>query len=250
MNKDYYLNKAKYLEGKTISEALPNLKAEYSDNRRITKSVFANFVEKEYFNLDLNSYSRPDFEDVSLELKTSGIHFINSKGIYNAKERLVLTQIDYYDVIEQEHWMDNKHLKKIFNILFVLYLYEKAPKKFEDFQIVHSFIWEPSNKQIDWMQRDYEVIRNKILKGHIISERDTDFLGNCPRHGGGYNKHNPSLSKSGAIAKHPRRDFAERRAFCIKQRAFDHIIASSLNLEVRSVKGSIGLFKHDYPNFK
>ena len=42
---------------KTISEALPNLKAEYSDNRRITKSVFANFVEKEYFNLDLNSYS-------------------------------------------------------------------------------------------------------------------------------------------------------------------------------------------------
>lgn len=157
MNKEYYLNKAKYLEGKTISEALPNLKAEYSDNRRITKSVFANFVEKEYFNLDLNSYSRPDFEDVNLELKTSGIHFIDSKGIYNAKERLVLTQIDYFDVIEKEHWIDNKH---------------------------------------------------------------------------------------------PRRDFAERRAFCIKQRAFDHIIASSLNLEVRSVKGSIGLFKHDYPNFK
>ena len=100
MNKEYYLNKAKYLEGKSISEALPKLKAEYSNNRRITKSVFANFVEKEYFNLDLNSYSRPDFEDVNLELKTSGIHFINSKGIYNAKERLVLTQIDYCDVIE------------------------------------------------------------------------------------------------------------------------------------------------------
>ena len=154
---------------------------------------------------------------------------------------MVLTQIDYFDVIEKT-LTDNKHLKKVFNILFVFYLYEKAPKEFEDFQIVHSFIWEPSNKQIDWMQRDYEIIRNKVLKGDIISERDTDFL-ETVRHGGGYNKQNPSLSKSGAIAKHPRRDFAERRAFCIKQRAFDHIIASSLNLEVRSVKVHIGLFK-------
>ena len=41
--------------------------------------------------------------------------------------------------------------------------------------------------------------------------------------------------KSGAIAKHPRRDFAERRAFCIKQRAFDHIIFH--RSKIRSVKG-------------
>ena len=74
-----YLEKARKLEGKTIEEALPNLIINYPDNRRITKSVFANYIEQDYFKLDLNSYSRPDFEDVSMELKTTGIHYINSK---------------------------------------------------------------------------------------------------------------------------------------------------------------------------
>ena len=35
------IEKAKNLEGKTISKALPNLIANYPDNRRITKNVFA-----------------------------------------------------------------------------------------------------------------------------------------------------------------------------------------------------------------
>lgn len=249
-NENLYLEKAKKLEGKTIEEALPNLVINYPDNRRITKSVFANYIERDYFNLDLNSYSKPDFEDVSMELKTTGIKYINSRNLYNAKERLVLTQIDYKNVIENKLWTDNAHLKKINKILFIIYLYEKSPVKFEEFQIVHTFKWKPSKSHSKLIQRDYTIIRNKIIHGQIISERDTDFLGNCPRHGGGYNKLNPSLSKSGAIAKHPKLQFAERRAFCIKQRAFDHIIASSLNLEVRSIKGSIGLFKEDYPNFK
>jgi len=245
-----YLEKARKLEGKTIEEALPNLTINYPDNRRITKSVFANYIERDYFNLDLNSYSRPDFEDVSMELKTTGIHYINSRNIYNAKERLVLTQIDYKNVIENQLWTDNAHLKKINKILFIIYLYEKSPVKFEEFQIVHTFKWEPSSEHFELLQRDYTIIRNKIIQGQIISERDTDFLGNCPRHGGGYNKLNPSLSKSGAIAKHPKLQFAERRAFCIKQRAFDQIIADSLNKPLKKIKGSIGLLKEDYPNFK
>ena len=76
------------------------------------------------------------------------------------------------------------------------------------------------------------------------------LIGNCPKHGGGYNKLNPSLSKGGAIAKHPNLNFAERRAFCIKQRAFDQIIADSLNVNLKNVGVSIGLCKKDYPRFK
>ena len=249
-NENTYIEKARKLEGKTIKEALPNLVINYANNRRITKSVFANYIERDYFNLDLNSFSRPDFEDVSMELKTTGIHYINSRNLYNAKERLVLTQIDYKNVIENQLWTDNAHLKKINKILFIIYLYKKLPVKFEEFQIVHTFKWEPSSEHFELLQHDYTIIRNKIMQGQIISERDTNFLGNCPRHNGGYNKLNPSLSKSGAIAKHPKLQFAERRAFCIKQRAFDQIIADSLNKPLKKIKGSIGLLKEDYPNFK
>ena len=118
-----YIEKARKLEGKTINEALPNLVINYANNRRITKSVFANYIERDYFKLDLNSFSRPDFEDVSMELKTTGIHYINSRNLYNAKERLVLTQIDYKNVIENQLWTDNAHLKKINKILFIIYIY-------------------------------------------------------------------------------------------------------------------------------
>ena len=244
------IKKAKNLEGKTISKALPDLIANYPDNRRMTKSVFANYIEKDYFNLDLSSSSKPDFENISLELKTTGIKFVKSRSIYNAKERLVLTQIDYKDVIKNDLWTDNSHLKKINKIIFIIYLYEKKPVKFENFQIVHTFKWEPTKEHSKLIQRDYAIIRNKIIKGQVISERDTDFLGNCPRHGGGYNKSNPSLSKGGAIAKHPNLNFAERRAFCIKQRAFDQIIADSLNMKLKDFGNSIGLYKNDYPSFK
>ncbi len=244
------IKQAKNLEGKTINKVLPGLITNYPNNRRITKNVFAIYIEKNYFNLDLSNSSKADFEDISLELKTTGVKFVKSKGIYNAKERLVLTQIDYYDVCNNELWTDNSHLKKINKILFIIYLYEKKPVKFENFKIIHTFKWEPTKEHSKLIQRDYTIIREKIIKGEIISERDTNFLGNCPRHGGGYNKSNPSLSKSGAIAKHPKLNFAERRAFCIKQRAFDQIIADSLNVNLKDFGNSIGLYKNDYPNFK
>jgi len=44
-------------------------------------------------------------------------------------------------------------------------------------------------------------------------------------------------------------DFAERRAFCIKNRILDQLIADSLGLELRKIGASVGLFKKDYPNF-
>ena len=244
------IQKAKKLEGKTISQALPALIVDYPDNRRITKSIFANYIERDYFNLKLSSHSNPDFEDLNLELKTTGIKMIQSKGLLNAKERLVLSMINYEDVINNKLWTDNSHLKKINKILFIIYLYEKKPVKFENFQIVHTFKWEPTKEHSKLIQRDYSIMREKIIKGQVISERHTEFLANCPKHGGGYNKLNPALSKSGAIAKHPNMDYAERRAFCIKQRAFDQIIADSLNKELKKNGNSIGLHKHDYPNFK
>ena len=59
-------------------------------------------------------------------------------------------------------------IKKINKILFIIYLYEKSPVKFEEFQIVHTFKWEPSKSHSKLIQRDYTIIRNKKnLKNNI-----------------------------------------------------------------------------------
>lgn len=247
---EYYLKKAKFLEGKTISEVLPKYKPEYSENRRITKSVFANFIEKDYFGEPLSNHSNPDFQDVNLELKTSGIKFVKTRNIYRAKERLVISQVNYHEIALHKNWIYNPSLKKMFKMLIVLYFYENKPKKFEDFQIIHTFIWEPSDKEVDKIQNDYTIIRDKVLKGEANSEGDNEFFSTTTKHTGKYNKDNPSKSTKSSLSSHPYLEFAKKRGFCIKQKAFDRIIADSLKKNLKNVKNSLGLLKEDYPNFK
>ena len=257
-----YLQMAKKLEGKKVKDSIDSLYSyqgqedifgtKFKTHRKLTKGVFARFIEEDYFGLQINSRAEADFVDADLELKVTGIKHVPQNDLYNAKERLVLSMINYEELCNSENWTDNKHLyNKLNNILLVIYLYEKKPVEFENFKVVHSFIWSPSEEQINIIQHDYSIIRSKVLNGEIISERHTNFLGNCPKHAGGYNKANPSLSKPQSLDKrHPYLDFAERRAFCIKQRAFDQIIGDSLNTKLRHSGVSIGLYKSDYPNFE
>ena len=44
-----------------------------------------------------------------------------------------------------------------------------------------------------------------------MKEGDHKFLGTCPKHGGGYKKNNPALSKPNSLQKHPKLNFAEKR---------------------------------------
>ena len=103
------LNKAKRLEGQSIRLALPGIVSDYSNNRRITKSVLANYIERDYFGLELSNHSDADFREIGTELKTTGIKFVKARGLYHAKERLVLTQIDYKDVIENKRSKCSNH---------------------------------------------------------------------------------------------------------------------------------------------
>jgi len=256
-----YLQMAKKLEGKKVKDSIDSLYnyhgqedifgTKFKTHRKLTKGVFARFIEEDYFGLQINSRAEADFVDADLELKVTGIKHVPQNDLYNAKERLVLSMINYEELCRYENWTDNIHLfNKLNNILLVIYLYEKKPVEFEDFKVIHSFVWSPTQKQKKIIQHDYNIIRNKVLNGEIISERHTNFLANCPKHAGGYNKANPSLSKPQSIDKrHPYLDFAERRAFCIKNRILDQLIADSLGLELRKIGASVGLFKKDYPNF-
>ena len=58
------------------------------------RGAFGNAVEELYFKYPINSDSNPDFAEVGLELKTTPMKE-NKKGDLVAKERLVITMIDY-----------------------------------------------------------------------------------------------------------------------------------------------------------
>ena len=257
-----YLQMAKKLEGKKVKDSINQLYnyqnqqdmfgTKFTSHRKLTKGVFARFIEEDYFGLKINSRAEADFVDVDLELKVTGVKYVPQKDLYNAKERLVLSMINYEEICKYKNWVKNTHLfNKLNNVLLIIYLYEKKPVEFEDFKVIHSFVWSPSDEQKDIIQHDYSIIRNKVLNGEIISERHTNFVANCPKHGGGYNKADPQMSKRQALDKrHPHLEFAERRAFCIKNRILDKLIADSLGLNLRKIGASIGLFEDDYPNFK
>ena len=87
------------------------------------KGSLGTLIEERFFHYAANSDSRPDFYEAGVELKVSP-YKINSKGDYVAKERMILTMIDYFSVINEE-FEDSHMWKKCRLILLIYYLYKK-----------------------------------------------------------------------------------------------------------------------------
>ena len=237
---------AKEIEGLRISDLGEKVGRMDLIHRKHTKGIVAQLVEKEYFGIPTNSSERPDFQDLGIELKVSPLKLVKSTGWYNAKERNVIKMVDYFDVLENEDWKDSKLIHKLSRVLFVLYVHDRE-KPATEWQIVSTFLWSPSEEQDDLIQKDYDIIREKIKAGERNREGDNKFLGTCPKHQGGYNKLEPSESKPSAMRDHPVMGRAEKRGFCIKQRSFDQLIADSLGQELLRKGRSVGLPASAYP---
>ena len=70
------------------------------------------------------------------------------------------------------------------------------------------------------MNADLAIIQNEIRNKRHPSERLTEFLATCPKHGGGFLKVTPHLSPRSALVApgaHPFMKHAEKRGWCIKQ---------------------------------
>ena len=84
-------NFALLLTGKSLSEAvdLPEDLENLKDRGKL-----GTLVEKYYFNHEPPNDHNPDFPEAGVELKVTGVKK-NKSGKYVAKERLVLTMINY-----------------------------------------------------------------------------------------------------------------------------------------------------------
>lgn len=223
-----------------LNKSLSNVNKNINDNKlndEKSKGRLGQTIEEEYFGYKVNSRQEADFSEVGVELKVCPLKSItkkeNSNSIreqlgYSAKERIVLSIIDYFK-LNEETWQNNSIMKKCKELLLMFYMNEKYAKK-EDLVFKIISLWSPSGKDLKIIERDWNIIVDKVRNGraHEISEGDTMYLGAC--------------TKGSTAEKSKRRQpnseiMAQQRAFSYKRQYVDYIIDELLERErLREVK--------------
>lgn len=141
------------------------------------KGGLGTLIEERYFHYKANSDDRPDFPEAGVELKVTP-YKVNSDGSFSAKERLILTMIDYFKVIDEE-FEDSHMWMKARLILLIYYLHEKTIPNRLAYKINYATLFSPPEKDKKIIMHDFYLIRGKIAEGkaHELSEGDTLYLG-------------------------------------------------------------------------
>lgn len=230
------VNHASKLVGKSLADVV-TLPANVMNKKN--KGDLGSLVEKHYFKIEPPNNHDPDFPSAVLEidddlgkrsykgmeLKTTGV-CKTKKKTFTAKERLVLTMINFESIVN-EKWETSSFMKKCQLMLILLYLYEKdvdvANRKF----VLPPILYELKipNEDLDLIKKDWETIRNKVQqsKAHELSEGDTFYLGACRKGAGGLNEK--------LVKQYNSKIRAKSRAFSFKPSYLNKIIS---NLEKKS----------------
>jgi DNA mismatch repair protein len=171
---------ARRLIGKTFKEAIGS--ESYNNIADFgRKGGLGNLIEKYYFKFEINSRQQPDFEDAGIELKVTP-YKMDARGNKTAKERLVITMINYMTVINEA--FDDSHLwAKLRLMLIVYYFYEKEISDRLDYRIDYVSLFTPPEEDLKIIKDDYRKIVEKIRSGHAheLSEADTMYLSACTK---------------------------------------------------------------------
>ncbi len=180
------------------------------------KGNLGGLVEAHFFELPPTS-SGIDFPRAGLELKVTGL-LPKGKGLFKAKERLVLTMINYMEIVG-EKWDTSTFYMKCRLMLILFYLYEKDVPAIDLKFILKPFLFRIENYDFETIKRDWEFIQNKVKlgKAHELSEGDTFYLGATRKGEGG---------KDEALRQQPNSPIkAKSRAFAFKQKYVNVLIA-------------------------
>ncbi len=166
LNDNFLLNED-YFDGDYLTDS-------YDDIKR--KGGLGELLEEMYFGYKPDNLSQPDFNKANLELKVSP-YKINKNKTLSAKERLVISMIGYYDIINQDFYSSSVW-KKLENILLIYYLWEEDKEKL-DYLINYVYPFSPSQQDLKIIINDYNKIRQQVFDGkaHELSESSTLYLG-------------------------------------------------------------------------
>jgi DNA mismatch repair protein MutH len=204
------------LTGKTLRQVvnLPN-GIENSRNR----GDLGTLLERYFFRHVPPNNHEPDFPDASLELKTTGL-VRSEKSIFRAKERLVLSLINYSELATEE-WERSNFLRKNSHLLLVFYEFDKGKSVADRVFPIPPMLFTIPSEDVATIRKDWEFIRNKVREGkaHELSEGDTFYLAACRKGSGGESEKLNSQPFSSTKAK--------SRAFSFKQSYVNRILTLS-----------------------
>ena len=198
-------NFAKLLTGKSLAE-FAWLPKDIQNLRN--RGDLGKMIEDFFFEHKPPNTGEPDFAEAGLELKTTGL-LKDRKGGYRAKERLVLTQINYTK-LASEDWESSTLLRKCQLMLIMFYLYDKQISVFDQIFVIPPLLLEFPGADLAQIRRDWEIIQSKVNEGkaHELSEGDTFYLSACRKGSGG---------PSEKLVKQPfSSEGAKSRAFSLK----------------------------------
>lgn len=214
---DELLEYTQNIKNKSINDIIANNNSLNNNHVVKNKGRLGNLVETEFYHYPNNNKAEADFSNLGVELKTSGlIKRIDKKNNVKikAKERLVLSMINYMEVINED--FENSHLMKKNNLILILwYCYQKGID-FKDFKFVNYMLFSLKRDE-DVIRNDFNIIKEKIKEGkaHELSEGDTTYLGAC-RKG----------QKGDKLRQQPNSNIgAPSRAFCLKNSYMNSIVA-------------------------
>ena len=165
---------------KLLREATTYGVSDVSETKR-NKGNLGQIIEEKFFHYKCNNDSRADFPEAGVELKVTP-YKINQNGSLSAKERLILTMIDYFQVVNED--FEESHLwKKSRLILLIYYLYKQEITYNLDYRIGYAKLFTPPEQDVKIIRHDYYIIVSKIQAGkaHELSEGDTLYLGAAPK---------------------------------------------------------------------
>lgn len=222
-SKESIENYALNLKEKTFKDVLLNdpnitnedrsLLFEYYNNPR-SKGSLGQLIEKHFFFYDINSKSEADFNEAGVELKVTP-YTIKANGDLRAKERLVLTIINYMKDYEEEDFLISHVYEKCALMLLIYYLYEPNKDRL-DYVINYIKLFQFPEEDLEIIKNDYKIIIDKIKKGKAeeISEGDTNYLGACTKG-----------ANANSLREQPFSDKkAMQRAFCLKNSYMSYIL--------------------------
>lgn len=162
------------LKANVVRETI-NYEASHEDKKR--KGGLGELIEERHFHYQANNDARPDFYKAGVELKVTPYKF-NKNGTISAKERLIITMIDYFSVVN-EKFEDSHVWAKAQLILLVYYLYKQEIDNRLDYTIDYVKLFSPPEEDVKIIEHDFNLIKEKIRvgKAHELSEGDTLYLG-------------------------------------------------------------------------
>ena len=210
---DSVIARAKELIGRTLAEEYPEIEISVSKS----KGHLGELIEEHHFGLEINNESRPDFENLGVELKTSPLRK-TTKGKLSAKERISLGMIDYFQIVE-ERFHTSGFWKKNEQLLIMFYIHTAKPVIHRRFHLAD--LWHFSKSDLIIIEQDWNYIKTKVAYGlaHELSEGDTMYLGAATK----------GASKNSLREQPNATEKAMSRAYSLKTSYVNRIIQAWLN---------------------